>query len=163
MPKNCDVAVIDAPARAHGKELTNLLHHAETILIPVMPSAIDVRYAARFVAELLLLAQLDRDSIQVGIVANRTRRNTRSLHQLMRFLSSLRIPVVSILRDSQAFVRATDEGLGICDLPPYQSKQDRPSIDRLVAWLDGEPIPDGIEDVPLRARRTAARPGAGPH
>ena len=51
-------------------------------------------------------------------------------------MTSLKIPVISILRDSQNFVRAADEGIGICDLPLYRSKADIVSIARIVAWLD---------------------------
>ena len=32
VPRNADVVVSDAPARSHGKELTNLVKHAETIV-----------------------------------------------------------------------------------------------------------------------------------
>ena len=101
-----------------------------------MPSPIDIRYAARFIADLLLVAQLDRGSVRVGIVANRTRQNTNSFKQLLRFLTSLKIPVISILRDSQNFVLATDEGIGICDLPLYRSKKDIVSVANIVSWLD---------------------------
>ena len=42
LPHDTDVVIIDAPARSHGKELTNLLHHADTILVPVLPSTNDI-------------------------------------------------------------------------------------------------------------------------
>ena len=86
----------------------------------MLPSAIDIRYAARFIAELLLMAQLDRREVHVGIVANRTRKNTRSLRQLMRFLSSLKIPVVAVIRDSQCIVTAAGRGIGVAEMPEYQ-------------------------------------------
>jgi chromosome partitioning protein len=35
-PRNLDFLIIDAPARSHGKELTYLVRHAETIVVPVL-------------------------------------------------------------------------------------------------------------------------------
>ena len=40
-PRTADIVVIDAPARSHGAELTSLIRHAETIVVPVLPSTID--------------------------------------------------------------------------------------------------------------------------
>ena len=40
--------VIDAPARTHAKELTDLVRHAETIVVPVLPSTIDMQATTNF-------------------------------------------------------------------------------------------------------------------
>lgn len=143
VPAETRQVVVDTPAGLEGPQIHDLVYDATNVLIPVMPSPIDIRYAARFIAELLLMAQLDRGSVRVGIVASRTRRNTRSLRQLTRFLSSLKIPVIATLRDSQNFVRAADEGIGICDLPLYRAKQDLVAMAEIIAWLD-----QGIADAP---------------
>ena len=152
VPEETRKIIVDTPAGIEPPRIHDLVYDATDVLIPVMPSPIDIRYAARFIADLLLVAQLDRGSVRVGIVANRTRKNTRSLRQLMRFLSSLKIPVVGVLRDSQNFVASASEGLGICDLPLYRSKSDLPAIAGIVAWLlqDGRmhespEIPDPVE------------------
>ena len=50
--------------------------------------------AARFIAELLLITQVDRRRRKLAIIANRTRQNTKSYRMLMRFLNSLDIPVI---------------------------------------------------------------------
>ena len=136
VPDETRDVIVDTPAGLEGPQIHDLVYEATNVLIPVLPSPIDIRYAARFIAELLLVAQLDRESVRVGIVANRTRRNTKSLRQLNRFLSSLKIPVIATLRDSQNFVRAADEGIGVCDLPLYRAKQDLVSMAAIVAWID---------------------------
>ena len=128
--------IIDTPAGLEGPQIHDLIYDASNLIIPVLPSPIDIRFAARFIAELLLVAQLDRRSVRVGIVANRTRRNTKSLQQLMRFLSSLKIPVLAVLRDSQCFIKAAGRGIGIAELPNYQARTDMQSFAPLLAWLD---------------------------
>lgn len=136
VPRETRRLIIDTPAALEGPEIHDAIYDASTILIPVMPSAIDIRFAAKFIAELLLVAQLDRGSIQVGIIANRTRNNTRSLQQLMRFLTSLKIPIIAVLRDSQNYVAAADHGIGVYELPLHRAKNDMDDMAKIVSWLD---------------------------
>jgi chromosome partitioning protein len=143
IPRETRHLIVDTPAALDGAGIHDLVYDATNILIPVLPSAIDIRFTARFIAELLLFAQLDRARIQVGIVANRTRVNTNSLRQLMRFLNSLQIPVIAILRNSQSFVAAVDEGIGIYELPYHRAKRDLGELSKIVAWLDRWHAPTG--------------------
>jgi chromosome partitioning protein len=53
-----------------------------------------------------------RDENRIGVVANRVKRNTLIYQSLMRFLETLRIPVIATLRDSQNYVRAAEMGVG---------------------------------------------------
>lgn len=54
----------------------------------------------------------------------------------MRFLNSLRIPVVATLRDSQNYVRAAGSGLGIYDLPYHEAAKDIRDLVGVIAWLE---------------------------
>ncbi len=54
----------------------------------------------------------------------------------MRFLSSLKIPVVAVLRDSQCFVNAAGRGLGIAEMPNYQARKDKETFATLLSWLN---------------------------
>ncbi len=132
--------IVDLPAALESDQIYDLTYDAHSILIPVMPSAIDAYSASRFVAELLLNAQIDRRNRQLAIIANRVRRNTRSYRMLRKFLSSLKIPMIAHLRDSQNFVAAAAEGLGIVDLPPHRSRADVDELMSVVEWLDQWPM-----------------------
>ncbi len=128
--------IIDLPAALSPDELLDVTYDAGSILIPVLPSEIDVHCASRFVAELLLVAQIDRRDCQLAVVANRTRQNTRSYQVLMRFLTSLHIPIIAVLRDSQNFVHAAANGIGIHELPAHKTKKDIAQMDLIISWLD---------------------------
>jgi chromosome partitioning protein len=144
VPRETRRIIIDTPAALEGPQIHDLVYDASNVLIPVLPSAIDIRYAAKFIAELLLFAQLDLGGTQVGIVANRTRANTRSLQQLMRFLSSLKIPVISVLRDSQNYVAAADDGIGVYEQPHSRAKRDIADMAKIVSWLDQWHAPQSV-------------------
>jgi len=128
--------IIDLPAAMSAHQLFNAIYDADSVLIPIVPSKIDVYSAAQFVSDLLLGAQYDRRSLKLAIVANRTRQNTKSLKMLMRFLTSLGIPFVTQLRDSQNYVHAAASGIGICEMPAYRSGRDIEQLKPLIDWLD---------------------------
>ena len=53
LPRGTEFLIVDAPARSTGKELTTLLRRAESVIVPVLPSPIDMKAAAKFISELL--------------------------------------------------------------------------------------------------------------
>ena len=128
--------IVDLPAALPEEQLYYQTYDADSILIPVMPSEIDIYSAASFIADLLLVAQFDRRNRKLAIVANRTREHTISLRKLMQFLTSLEIPIIARLRDSQNFVRAAARGLGIYELPEYLARKDMERMDSVIEWLD---------------------------
>lgn len=128
--------IVDLPAALAPEQLFDQTYDAHSILIPVVPSEIDIHSAASFIADLLLVAQHDRRQRKLGIVANRTRQRTRSYRMLKRFLTSLEIPVVAELRDSQNYVHATAVGIGINEMPPHRVRKDMEQMDRVTDWLD---------------------------
>ena len=87
--------------------------NADAIIVPVLPSDIDIHACSKCIADLLLIAKVRRDEYRIGVVANRVKRNTVIYQSLMRFLETLRIPVIATLRDSQNYVRAAEQGMGV--------------------------------------------------
>ena len=136
VPRNANVVVIDAPARAHGRELTELVRRAETILVPVLPSEIDMRATSHFVNELLEVGKIAREQAKIAVVANRIKENTLSFDALDAFLRKLPVPYVATLRDAQNYVRAYARGLGIFELPDYLAWPDREQWGPLGDWLN---------------------------
>jgi chromosome partitioning protein len=134
-PRNADVVVIDAPARSHGKELTDLMRHAETIIVPVLPSPIDIKAASRFIEELMHRGKIEKRQAKVGIVANRVKENTLIFEELDEYLSSLKVPYIATLREAQNYIRAYQRGIGIHELPPYLAWPDWEQWEPIIEWL----------------------------
>lgn len=132
-PRNAGAIIIDTPAALDERRISELTNEADCILVPVLPSKFDIDVTTNFIAELLLLTELD---CPIGVVANRTRTNTRSLALLQRTLASLETPTIAALRDTQSFVFAADLGLGVYEMPHYKVKQEVAQIDLMIDWLD---------------------------
>jgi chromosome partitioning protein len=135
VPRTADIVIIDAPARSHGKELANLVKHAETIVVPVLPSTIDMMATTTFLKELQSVAKIERKEAKIGAVANRVRDNTLIFDDLDEYLTKARVPYVAALRDAQNYVRAYTRGLGIFELPEYLAWPDWEEWKPLTSWL----------------------------
>ena len=136
VPEHTEHIVIDTPAGLKGDALLQQLHSVQDILIPVLPSAIDIQTTADFIRDLLLIGKVRERGIRLGIIANRVRINTLSFRALERFLKSLDIPVVAHLRDTQNYTRAVDQGLGIHEIKSYSARQDLPHWKEIIDWLN---------------------------
>ena len=134
-PRGVDIMVIDAPARTHEKELTDLVRHAETIVVPVLPSTIDMQATTVFLDELRKVGKIARKQAKLGLVANRARDNTLIYGELDEYLTKAKAPYVAALREAQNYVRAYTRGLGIFELPEYLAWPDWDEWEPLTAWL----------------------------
>lgn len=135
IPRSTEILIMDAPAATTGKKLADLVKRAETLLIPVLPSPLDMRAAAHFIEELLINGKVSRKQTKVAVVANRVREYTLSYQTLEAFLSSLNIPFIAALRDTQNYIRAADRGLGIFEMAPSSVWQDLEQWEELTDWL----------------------------
>ena len=119
-----EIAVLDIPAGTRGRQLSGILRRAETVIIPVTPSSLDLRATARFYDDLLKLRSLIGNRVKLVTVANRVRENSPSRWLLEEYLRSLRLPdgkrlpFSTCLRQSQLYIRAAERGLGIFELAP---------------------------------------------
>jgi chromosome partitioning protein len=130
--------VIDAPARVHGIELNELVRRAETILIPVLPSSVDMRACEHFMTELLELGKVSRKQARLGLIANRVRENTLIYEQLDDYLAKLKVPYLGGLREAQNYVRAYARGMGVLELPEYLAAPDWAQWKPIADWLNSK-------------------------
>jgi len=135
IPKTVDVVIFDTPARVKGRELATLVRRVETIIVPVLPSPIDIRAAAHFIKDLLLNAKISRKETKVAVIANRVKEHTLIYQTLQAFLKSLKIPFVASLRDTQNYIHAEERGVGIFEMAPSKVWHDLEQWEPLLKWL----------------------------
>ncbi|HLT92169.1 MAG TPA: AAA family ATPase [Woeseiaceae bacterium] len=136
VPIETRTLLIDSPAGLTHDGLRSMTRDASSILVPVLPSAIDIHAASRCIADLLLVAKIDRRDRKLAVIANRVRQNTKSFDKLMRFLDSLDIPIIGVLRDSQTFVHSAESGIGVAEMPRHRARREIEELEKIVAWLD---------------------------
>ena len=135
VPKDTDFLIIDAPARVHGKELTQMMQKVDTVLFPVLPSPIDMRAATKYMEELMKNGRVERKEVKIGVIANRVRENTIIFSELYDFIKTMKLPYIATLRDTQNYIRAEERGIGIFEMAPSQVYQDLEDWEPLTKWL----------------------------
>jgi chromosome partitioning protein len=164
VPEGTQKIVVDSPAAVEARTLPELTRDASKVIVPVLPSDIDIHAASRCIADLLLVAKIKRAENRIGVIANRVRKNTLMFHALMRFLEKLEIPVVATIRDSQNYVRAAEQGVGIHEMKPYTVKEDLAQWESLLNWLEPERVlteqPAPLQEQPAPQVQVAAMPEA---
>jgi chromosome partitioning protein len=136
IPEGTGRVIVDTPAAVEAQEMPELTRSADKILVPVLPSDIDIHACSRCVQNLLLVAKVHRNDNRLGIIANRVRINTLIYGALSRFLGTLGIPIVATLRDSQNYIRAAELGLGLEEMKPYGVAGDLAAWQPLLDWLE---------------------------
>jgi chromosome partitioning protein len=149
VPPETDVAIIDSPAGTDITELAALFQQNDSVLIPVLPSPIDIHATAHFIKELLTTGDARKRMIRVAVIANRVRKNTHMYHALERFLFSLNIPFISSLRDTQLYAKAIEQGIGVQEFPGSSCKSDREQWAPVFRWLETPVVTESAPITPL--------------
>jgi len=147
VPPTTERIIIDAPAGVMGHQVLDYLRGIDTVIIPVLPSHIDIHAATRFIEDLLLIGKVRQRGINVAVVANRVKKNTTVYSALQRFLASLKLPFITALRDTQHYVRAAGQGVSIHEMWDHRAKVDQEHWQALFDWLEKEAAPVNPEVV----------------
>lgn len=140
-PRRTEIVVVDSPAATHGNRLANFIHCCQTVVIPMVPSPIDIRAAEHFVHELYSLRPLINRKIKLATVANRMREDTLAAAKLDYYLEKIKLPsghklpYITVLRSSQNYINAAERGLSIFEFAPAKTLYDREQWQPLLRWL----------------------------
>jgi chromosome partitioning protein len=95
-----------------------------------------MRACSRFLEELLSSGRISKKETRIAIVANRVRENTIIYRQLEDYLGHLKIPFLTHFRESQNYIRAAEQGLGLFELAPSMVWYDLEQWDPVFNWLN---------------------------
>lgn len=149
VPRDTDVLIYDTPAASYGKDMGALVRRSQTIVIPVQPSATDMRAAGKFVQALLEVGKVTRREVRLALVANRLRQKGAlnkllssirigddSNQSLIEFLEHLKIPLIARLDDSDTYMEADAQGMGVFELGDMKAIQQQIQWRPLLEWLE---------------------------
>ncbi len=134
---DAEILLVDSPAGVPRERIVDILRDAQGLLMPILPSAIDIEVAPRIIGDLLLM-NYPRE--RIGIIGNRVRSGTRSLDQLRKFLDQLGIPFITFVKDTQLYIQAGSQGLGLVEFPPWMIAGEGEVWHRIREWAEGLPV-----------------------
>ena len=134
-PLSTERVVIDTPAGLVGQDLNSYVEYSDIIVVPIVPSAIDIRAAAEYIQQITNCSSFKHGSKFITVIANRVRRNTLVSGKLEQFLSTLDVPSITTLRDTTFYLRACELGYGLVDFS-RRHEQDSEEWAPLMKWIN---------------------------
>ena len=135
-----DRIIVDGQSNARDADLDTLLRQSDVILIPVLPSAIDMRASQIFIDKLLSHRLFKSAPRPVGVIANRVHCNGEAYGKLQSFIAELDVPLVATLRDTPAYTTAVEQGLGLIDEAECRgARKELPTWHAIVRWIESQP------------------------
>ena len=139
VPMGTKRVLIDTPAGIETQQMENVAKRADVILVPVLPSPIDIQAVSDFIARLSKSVWVKSGQTRVAVIANRARHNTKVFEKLQHFLSNLDVPFIATLRDTQNYIHASELGSGIHSLSKNNAQRDIGQWQSLIDWLENAP------------------------
>lgn len=140
LPDSIVRVIIDTPSGARERNIDALIKRCDLILVPMLPSPLDVRAGARFIAELLTHRSFRAKPRPIGVVVNRAQASNPLQARLMHSLECLEVPCVASFTDSPLYGRAAEDGRGIIEVEAVDAAGEREQQQwtQLVQWIESQ-------------------------
>ncbi len=133
--QKADWLVEDSPGAGKEKKISDAVADADLVLVPMSPSAFDVGASGEFLAMLAEEKAVRKHKTFVGLVGMRVNARSRSSERLLAFMDDSGFPVLTMLRASQVYVTAAEEGLSIFELRQSAQAVDMAQWQPLMDWV----------------------------
>lgn len=135
IPQGTDVIILDTPAAVDLNRMLVELKSVSKIIVPVMPSPIDIRATALFIRDLYKFLKIHQLKMEVAVVASRVKEASPLLGSLERIFHNLDIPFAGSIAEHGCYIRAAEHGVGVFEMPDSPHEQLAKSWKPVLDWL----------------------------
>lgn len=135
LPSQTEVVIVDAAAGDMADDLEDFLEIASVVLVPVLPSSIDLEATVPFLDSLAGNARVKKGKLPVALIGNRLKPWTGASQQAMAQIKAWPYPVAAELRDTQAYVLMVALGKSLFDYHSEQVRNHQADWASLFKWI----------------------------
>ncbi|MEK6748764.1 MAG: ParA family protein [Pseudomonadota bacterium] len=135
-PTDAEYCIVDTPAALQLSRYAEDLRTASNIIVPIVPSPIDIRSSAFFIRDLLTHIKAYPTRARIGIVASRVQTSGRAFYALQRIFSNLSLPFIASLSEHENYIAAAEHGVSMLELDGDSARREREEWRPLLNWLD---------------------------
>ncbi len=150
IPVSSEVLVVDTPAGLDLRRSPEVTRGSDFFIVPVLPSDIDIHASDICLRALVKMRRAGLHRARILVVANRVRPRSRFMGALRGMCDELELPLIASLRDSQNYVVAAEQGMGIFDVPGRRTAHDKRQWRLFTECLNPPP---SMELIPLAANQ----------
>lgn len=136
-PAGVDYMLIDTPAGVDADDLAELLEKDDSMIVPMLPSVIDLDASERFLGNLAGTRPIAGGRVRVGLVLNRVRSDTIAARTAAERIAAQPFPLLAQIRDTQAYLLTAALGKGIFDYHSVVAQERQHDYRKLLRWLAG--------------------------
>jgi len=136
VPLNAERVIVDTPAGLSDPFLPNLVRTADTIIVPVLPSPIDIDAMLSLVEALRRVEPVCKSGVRIAAVINRVPARLSGVKPLEMAMQSVGLRIATRLRETRRYPRASARGIGVHELGGIGRDRCLEDWHPLWAWLD---------------------------
>jgi chromosome partitioning protein len=134
-PKGTTHIVLDTPAGLKGRRFDEVTRIADKVIVPLQPSMFDILATQEFLQKLITERGKFGGKFAIGVLGMRVNLRTRAADQLAHYVSSLGLPVLGYLRDTQNYVQLAAHGTTLWDVAPSRVEKDIEQWQGILKWV----------------------------
>jgi chromosome partitioning protein len=134
-PVGIDHVVMDTPGGLTGLDLARVVMYADAIVMPISNSLFDRTSAADCLAELRTMPRVLSGRCRVAVVGMRIDPRTEAVERVRAWATEQKVPLITVLPQSHAYVRCAEQGLTLFDVPQADVAEELTHWRPLLQWL----------------------------
>ncbi len=136
LPGDISRVVIDSPAAVDLPRMVSVLRDVDKIVVPILPSPIDIRASAMFIHSFLRFVRSHPCRADLCVVASRVPGRSQAFATMQRIFNNLEIPLRARLSENEHYIHAAEHGVSLLELDDALIGEDKREWRPLLDWLE---------------------------